>query len=108
MKKISDYIFLPFRRWISITDIYVIKKFFVSTVFAHIIIISIAIVIDLSEKTEKFVERSAPTMEIVQYYLDFIPFITSILAPLLIFLAVIFLLPAWRITAKLLPCLTVE
>ena len=90
MKKISDYIFLPFRRWISITDIYVIKKFFVSTVFAHIIIISIAIVIDLSEKTEKFVERSAPTMEIVQYYLDFIPFITSILAPLLIFLAVIF------------------
>jgi len=90
VKKISDYIFLPFRRWISITDIYVIKKFFVSTVFAHIIIISIAIVIDLSEKTEKFVERSAPTMEIVQYYLDFIPFITSILAPLLIFLAVIF------------------
>lgn len=90
MKKISEYIFLPFRRWISITDIYVIKKFFVSTVFAHIIIISIAIVIDLSEKTEKFVERSAPTMEIVQYYLDFIPFITSILAPLLIFLAVIF------------------
>lgn len=66
------------------------QKFVVSTVFAHLIIISIAIVIDLSEKSEKFVERNAPTPEVVQYYLDFIPFIASILAPLLIFLAVIF------------------
>lgn len=90
VKKIWDYIFMPFRRWLSIIDIYVVKKFVVSTIFAHLIIISIAIVIDLSEKTEKFVEKNAPTPEIIQYYLDFIPFITSILAPLLIFLAVIF------------------
>jgi lipopolysaccharide export system permease protein len=66
------------------------KKFIMSTLFAHLIIISIAIVIDLSEKSEKFVERNAPTAEVVQYYIDFIPFIASILAPLLIFLAVIF------------------
>jgi lipopolysaccharide export system permease protein len=90
VKKIGDYIFMPFRRWLSIIDIYVVKKFVVSTIFAHVLIISIAIVIDLSEKTEKFVEKNAPTPEIIQYYLDFIPFITSILAPLLIFLAVIF------------------
>lgn len=90
MKINKDIIWQPFRRWLSITDIYVIKKFVVSTIFAHLIIISIAIVIDLSEKMEKFAERSAPPLEIVQYYLDFIPFITSILAPLLIFLAVIF------------------
>lgn len=36
-------------------------------------------------------ERNAPSGEVFQYYLDFIPFIGSILAPLLIFLAVIFL-----------------
>lgn len=79
-----------FRNPITLLDRYVMRKFIVSTVFAHLIIISIAIVIDLSEKSEKFVERNAPTAEIVQYYLDFIPFIASILAPLLIFLAVIF------------------
>lgn len=75
---------------ITLIDRYVIKKFVTSTVFAHLIIISIAIVIDLSEKSEKFVERNAPSAEIVQYYIDFIPFIGSILAPLLTFLAVIF------------------
>ncbi len=90
MKINKDIIWQPFRKWLSITDIYVVKKFVVSTIFAHLIIISIAIVIDLSEKMEKFAERSAPPLEVVQYYLDFIPFITSILAPLLIFLAVIF------------------
>jgi lipopolysaccharide export system permease protein len=90
VKKIFNILLSPLRYVFSITDVYVIQKFVVSTLFAHLIIISIAIVIDLSEKTEKFVERSAPTGEIVQYYLDFIPFITSILAPLLIFLAVIF------------------
>lgn len=90
MKINTSILWRPFRRWLSITDIYVIKKFIASTIFAHLIIISIAIVIDLSEKTDKFAERSTPTMEIVQYYIDFIPFITSILAPLLIFLAVIF------------------
>ncbi len=75
---------------ITLIDRYVIKKFIASTIFAHLIIISIAIVIDLSEKSEKFVERNAPSGEVVQYYLDFIPFIGSILAPLLTFLAVIF------------------
>lgn len=85
-----DILLIPFKRWLSLIDIYIIGKFIVTSIFAHIIIISIAIVIDLSEKTENFVERNAPTNEIVQYYLDFIPFIGSILAPLLIFLAVIF------------------
>lgn len=75
---------------ITLIDRYVIKKFISSAVFAHLIIISIAIVIDLSEKSDKFGERNAPTPEVVQYYIDFIPFIGSILAPLLIFLAVIF------------------
>ncbi|MFI5172081.1 MAG: LptF/LptG family permease [Chitinophagales bacterium] len=90
MRKIFEIVFKPFRRWLSIIDIYVIQKFIVTSIFAHIIIISIAIVIDFSEKTENFVERNAPGNEVAQYYFDFIPFIGSILAPLLIFLAVVF------------------
>ena len=91
MKKIIDILLSPFNRWLSIIDRYVISKFVVTTIFAHVLIISIAIVIDFSDKSENFVERNAPSGEVFQYYLDFIPFIGSILAPLLIFLAVIFL-----------------
>ncbi len=90
MKKILNIITYPFRRLLSLTDQYVVGKFIVTSIFAHILIISIAIVIDFSDKSENFVERSAPSNEIFQYYIDFIPFIGSILAPLLIFLAVIF------------------
>ena len=91
MKKIIDILLSPFNRWLSIIDRYVISKFVVTTIFAHVLIISIAIVIDFSDKSENFVERNAPGSEVFQYYIDFIPFIGSILAPLLIFLAVIFL-----------------
>lgn len=86
VSRLSEKIRRPF----TLLDRYVMKKFIVSTLFFHLIIISIAIVIDLSEKSDKFGERNAPTAEVVQYYIDFIPFIASILAPLLTFLAVIF------------------
>lgn len=90
LKKITDILFYPFRKWLSIIDRYVIRKFVVTTIFAHIMILAIAIVIDFSEKTEIFVEKNVPTSEVVGYYIDFIPYIGSILAPLLIFLAVVF------------------
>jgi lipopolysaccharide export system permease protein len=90
MSKLFSILFSPFKKWLSILDRYIIERFFISTLFAHLIIIAIAIVIDFSEKTEHFVERSTPTNEIFLYYLDFIPYISSILAPLLIFLAVTF------------------
>ncbi len=90
MKKFLEIILKPFKRWLSLIDIYIIGKFVVTSIFAHVIIIAVAIVIDFSEKSTHFVERNAPGNEVFQYYLDFIPFIGSILAPLLIFLAVTF------------------
>lgn len=91
MKKRSDIpVFSPKRYGLSLIDRYIIGKFFVTTLFVHFIIIAIAIVIDLSDKMENFVERKAPGDAIFYYYLNFIPYIASILAPFLIFLAVIF------------------
>ena len=68
MKKIIDILLSPFNRWLSIIDRYVISKFVVTTIFAHVLIISIAIVIDFSDKSENFVERNAPSGEVFQYY----------------------------------------
>lgn len=90
IKKTGNILFYPFRKWFTLIERYVIGKFIVSTFFAHIIIIAIAMVIDFSEKSDNMLERNAPGVEIFHYYLDFIPYIASILAPLLIFLAVIF------------------
>ena len=46
-------------------DLYIIKKFLGTYFFAIAIIISIAIVFDLAEKVEDFLEKSAPFKAIV-------------------------------------------
>jgi lipopolysaccharide export system permease protein len=72
-------------------DLYIIKKFLGTYVFAIAIIISIAVVFDLSEKVEDFIEKSAPVNEIIfNYYLNFIPYFTNLFSSLFTFIAVIF------------------
>jgi lipopolysaccharide export system permease protein len=51
----------------------------------------IAVVIDISEKTDDFAKSGLSAGQIfIQYYLGFIPFIDALLFPLFVFLAVIF------------------
>lgn len=89
MNKIWNILLFPFRRWTTLFDRYVIKKFLTTTIFTFAAILAIAIVIDYSEKTDRFMKMKPPGDEIFGYYLNFIPYILSLLAPLLIFLSVI-------------------
>ncbi|NDP21217.1 MAG: YjgP/YjgQ family permease [Paludibacter sp.] len=72
-------------------DTYIIKKFLGTYFFSIILIISISVVFDLTEKMDNFFEHDAPLKEIVfQYYLNFIPFYMNMFSPLFTFIAVIF------------------
>ena len=72
-------------------DLYIIKKFLGTYFFAIVIIISIAVVFDLSEKVEDFIEKDAPLNAIVfDYYLNFIPYFANMFSSLFTFVAVIF------------------
>ena len=72
-------------------DLYIIKKFLGTYFFAIILIISIAIVFDLAEKVEDFLEKSAPVKAIVfDYYLNWIPYFANLFSSLFTFIAVIF------------------
>jgi len=72
-------------------DIYIIKKFLGTYFFAILIIISIAVVFDVSEKVEDFIEKSAPFKAIVfDYYMNFIPYFANLFSSLFTFIAVIF------------------
>lgn len=76
---------------IKILDLYIIRKFLGTFFFALALIISIAIVFDISEKIDDFLEREAPLRAIVfDYYLNFIPFFANLFSPLFIFISVIF------------------
>jgi lipopolysaccharide export system permease protein len=71
-------------------DWYILKKFLTTTVFMVVIFSVMAVVIDTSEKTDDFVKSGLSGYQILrQYYLGFVPFIISLIFPLMVFIAVI-------------------
>lgn len=72
-------------------DLYIIKKFLGTYFLAIILIISIAVVFDLSEKLDDFIRNDAPLKAIVfDYYLNFIPYFANLFSPLFTFISVIY------------------
>jgi lipopolysaccharide export system permease protein len=72
-------------------DWYILRKFMGTFVYAILIFIVIAVVVDIPEKLDDFVNNSLTLHEIVfGYYLVFIPYIAAMLFPLFTFIAVIF------------------
>ncbi len=70
---------------------YIIKKFLVSFFIAIVLIILIAVVFDLSQHLNKFIDNKIPFKEIIfKYYINFIPYYTNLFASLFVFISVIF------------------
>src|SRR6188768_1467122 len=76
---------------IKLIDRYIIGKFLTTFFFAIGLIILVAIVFDVSEKIDDFMEKKAPLESIVfDYYMNFIPYFANLFSPLFIFISVIF------------------
>ena len=72
-------------------DKYIIGKFLGTFFFSIVLIMSIAVIFDLTEKIDDFFENQVPLREIVcDYYLNFIPYFMNMFSPLFIFISVIF------------------
>ncbi len=72
-------------------DWYIIRKFLGTFVYAILLIITIAVVFDVAEKIDDFVESNAPIKLIVfDYYLNFIPYFAILYSHLFTFIAVVF------------------
>lgn len=72
-------------------DLYIVKKFLGTFIFAILLIISIAVVFDFVEKIDDFLEKGAPMSAILwNYYKNFIPYFANLFTPLFVFIAVIF------------------
>jgi lipopolysaccharide export system permease protein len=72
-------------------DLYIIRKFLGTFFLALALIMAVAVMFDISEKMDDFIERRAPFKAIVfDYYLNFIPYFANLFAPLFVFISVIF------------------
>lgn len=72
-------------------DIYITKKFLGTFFYAITLILSIAIVFDISENLDEFLSKDVPVKDIIfDYYLNFIPYFANLFSPLFTFIAVIY------------------
>lgn len=76
---------------LKILDVYIIRKFVGTYFFAIMLIVGIAVIFDLAEKMDDFIEKGAPLGAIVfDYYMNFIPYFANLFSSLFTFIAVIF------------------
>jgi len=76
---------------LKILDLYVIRKFLGTFFLSIVLILSIAVIFDLSEKIDDFIESGAGMHEIIfDYYLNFIPYFAVLFSSLFAFIAVIY------------------
>lgn len=88
LKKAGD--FMAEHQILSLLDRYIIGKYLGTYFFSITLIISIAVVFDFNENIDKFLSRNAPLNEILNYYLNFIPFYSNLFSQLFAFISVIF------------------
>ena len=76
---------------LKIIDIYVIRKFLGSFFLSIVLILSIVVIFDLSEKIDDFIESEAPFNAILfDYYTNFVPYFAVLFSSLFAFIAVIY------------------
>jgi lipopolysaccharide export system permease protein len=72
-------------------DIYITKKFLGTFFYAIGLILSIAVVFDMSENLDEFISKDITWGTIIsEYYLNFIPYFANLFSPLFTFIAVIY------------------
>lgn len=73
----------------KIIDRYILKKFLTTFVFVVLVLVTIIVVIDFTEKNYKFIDYEVPGKEIFKYYMTFIPFIAGLITPITVFIAAV-------------------
>jgi len=82
---------LKMDKWIRKIDWYIIKTFLATYFFSIALIISIAVVFDVNEWIDNFINNKAPVKAIIfDYYANFIPYFSNLFSPLFVFISVIF------------------
>ncbi len=81
----------PLRRTgvLKLIDLYIIKKFLGTYIFAIMLILAITIVFDINEKLDAFMQAPLKAT-IFDYFINFLPYFANQFSPLFVFIAVIF------------------
>ena len=73
----------------KILDRYIVFKYIGTFITMLVLFVPISILVDLSQKIDKFKQYEVPTDEILWYYFNFVWFFGNLLFPIFLFLSVI-------------------
>ena len=74
----------------KLLDRYILAKILATFFFVLLILVAIIVVIDLTEKVDKFTQNNLSTLTILGYYLDFVPWIAGLISPIIVFIAIVY------------------
>jgi lipopolysaccharide export system permease protein len=74
----------------KLLDKYILKQFLSTFFFVVVILLAVISVIDMTDKMDKFAKAQLTSWQIFGYYLDFIPWIGSLVTPITIFIATVY------------------
>ncbi len=74
----------------TILDRYIVKQILATFFYVVLILVAIIAVIDLTEKIDKFSNNNLSGLTILGYYLDFIPWIAGLIAPITVFISIVY------------------
>jgi lipopolysaccharide export system permease protein len=75
---------------VKILDKYILRQFLNTFFFVVLILVAVIVVIDLTEKTDKYAKANLTAAQIAGYYADFIPWVANLISPITIFIATVY------------------
>lgn len=74
----------------KLLDKYIFKRVLSTFIFVVLILLAVITIIDLTEKIDKFSKANLSSIVILKYYLDYIPWLASLVTPITIFIATVY------------------
>jgi len=74
----------------KLIDKYIIKQFLTTFFFVVVILLAVISVIDMTDKMEKFAKAQLTAWQILGYYGNYIPWVGSMITPITIFIATVY------------------
>jgi lipopolysaccharide export system permease protein len=72
-------------------DWYILIKFLKAYLFVVSMILLVVVMINITDQNENFIKHQLGFREIAAYYLDYMPYIASLISPITVFIAVVFI-----------------
>ncbi len=75
----------------KILDWYILKKFLKSYVFVIFVIELVVVIIHITENNENYINHELSAGQIAGYYMNYMPYIANMIAPITVFITVVFM-----------------